>query len=172
MFKILLSFDYIWTFFQTSDDISKWKKCCLPNALRPRSFFLSRFVMSKASFGLKLVFTPLHQTYPLKDKLYIVFQYFFLSHNSGESWSWSHDKRKTGWHRIRERWSEWSQSSAAEPECWSANYNDWWGLRIILWQCSHLFNTLFCWSWEFLRQNRGTDGPTERKSLSVTHICH
>ena len=28
----------IWTFFQTSDDISIYKKCYLLNALRPRSF--------------------------------------------------------------------------------------------------------------------------------------
>ena len=28
----------IWTFFQTSEDIYRYKKCYLPNALRPTSF--------------------------------------------------------------------------------------------------------------------------------------
>ena len=28
----------IWTFFQTSEDISRYKKCYLPNALRPTRF--------------------------------------------------------------------------------------------------------------------------------------
>ena len=28
----------IWTFLQTSEDISRYKKCYLPNALRPTSF--------------------------------------------------------------------------------------------------------------------------------------
>ena len=28
----------IWTFFQTSEDIYRYEKCYLPNALRPTSF--------------------------------------------------------------------------------------------------------------------------------------
>ena len=35
----------IWTFFQTSEDISRYKECYLPNALRPRSFSSIRTVL-------------------------------------------------------------------------------------------------------------------------------